>query len=163
MNTQQTAVVYPSTASVLAIIGGCFMIVAGLLILGVSVFVVPHLNPNLFHNGTNWFHNGTAPISVQNLPSFVGGILTGVGLFGLISGLIVLGSGIMLRVNPGQSVVFGLLILIFSVLSFLGSGGFVIGAILGIIGGIMTLMWKRPAAPSGSEKTGETKASSPGV
>ena len=35
--------------------------------------------------------------------------------------------------------VFGVLILVFSVLSFFGSGGFVIGAILGIIGGVMTL------------------------
>ncbi len=64
---------------------------------------------------------------------------------GLISGLVVLGSGIMLRIHPEQSTVFGVLILVFSVLSFFGSGGFVIGAILGIIGGIMTLSWKRPA------------------
>ena len=33
---------------------------------------------------------------------------------------------------------------IFSVLSFFGSGGFVVGAILGIIGGIMILRWRRP-------------------
>jgi len=71
--------------------------------------------------------------------------LQGVGLFGLVSGLIVLGSGVMLRINPNQSMVFGLLILIFSVLSFFGSGGFVVGAILGIAGGIMTLRWRRPA------------------
>ncbi|MDA4112648.1 MAG: DUF6114 domain-containing protein [Thaumarchaeota archaeon] len=88
-------------------------------------------------------------------------------MFGLISGLIVLVSGIMLRVNPGQPVVFGLLILIFSVLSFFGSGGFVIGAILGIIGGIMTLRWRQPVgsaqAPSRSGRTGETKQSAPEI
>lgn len=71
-------------------------------------------------------------------------------MLGLISGIIVLGSGIMLRINPGQSVVFGLLILVFSVLSFFGSGGFVAGAVLGIIGGIMTLRWRRPAALAGA-------------
>ena len=115
------------------------MIAAGLLILGVSVFVIPHLNPSLFNNGTK-------PIPVQNLPSFVESILAGVGLAGLISGLIVLGSGVMLRIYPNQSVLFGVLILIFSVLSFFGTGGFVIGAILGIVGGIMTLRWRRPGA-----------------
>jgi hypothetical protein len=130
---------YPSTASILAIIGGCFMIVAGILITTLSVFIIPHLDASIFHNAT-----GSMP--VHNVPGFVGSILTGIGLIGLISGLVVLGSGVMLRVKPGQSVVFGLLILVFSVLSFFGSGGFVIGAILGIIGGIMTLMWKRPAA-----------------
>ena len=84
-------------------------------------------------------------------------------MLGLISGLIVLGSGIILRIKPGQSVVFGVLILVFSVVSFFGTGGFVIGAVLGIIGGIMTLRWRRPVAlaeaPSMSEKTGETNQS----
>jgi len=114
------------------------MMVAGLLILMVGVFVVPHLNPSAFRNAT-------APVPIQSLPSFVGSVLTGVGLFGLISGLIVLGSGAMLRVNPNQSAVFGILILVFSVLSFFGTGGFIIGAVLGIIGGVMTLRWRRPA------------------
>ena len=124
-------------ASLLAIVGGCFMVAAGLIILTLGVFVLPHLNPSLF-NGTN------GPVSYPNMPGFVGSILTGVGAFGLISGMIVLVSGVMLRMKPEQSSVFGVLILIFSVLSFFGSGGFVVGAILGIIGGVMTLRWKRP-------------------
>jgi hypothetical protein len=147
---------YPNTASVLAIIGGCLMLVAGMFFTVLSVFVIPHLDASLFHNAT-----GSMP--VQNVPSLVSGVLAGLGLLGLISGLIVLGSGIMLRIKPGQSVVFGVLILVFSVVSFFGTGGFVIGAILGIIGGIMTLRWRRPVAlaeaPSMSEKTGETNQS----
>ena len=121
------------------------MIVAGLLVLAVSAFILPHLN-NSFFNGTMNFNNTGHPIPIHNIPGFVGGILAGVGLFGLISGLVVLGSGIMVRIHPEQSTVFGVLILVFSVLSFFGSGGFVIGALLGIIGGIMTLRWRRPVA-----------------
>ena len=117
------------------------MIVAGMLITALSVFVIPHLDASLFHNATG-------SMRVQDVPGFVGSLLEGVGLLGLISGLVVLGSGVMLRINPRQSVVFGLLILVFSVVSFFGSGGFVIGALLGIIGGIMTLRWRRPAAPA---------------
>ena len=113
------------------------MIAAGLLILGVSVFVTPHLNASVFNNPTG-------SISVQNIPGFVSSVLEGVGSFGLISGLIVLGSGVMLRMYPNQSVLFGLLIVIFSILGFLGTGGFIIGAVLGIAGGIMTLRWKGP-------------------
>jgi hypothetical protein len=144
MTAQNTTEVFPNTASVLAIVGGCFILVAGLLILGVSAFVIPHLNSSFF-NGTMNFNNTGHPIPIHNLPGFVAGILAGVGLLGLISGLIVLGSGIMLRIHPEQSTVFGVLMLVFSVLSFFGSGGFVIGAILGIAGAVMTLRWRKPA------------------
>ena len=131
------------------------MMAAGVLILVVSVFVIPHLgsivppgvNYSSSYSWSHWlFYNGTA--SPKGVPGFVAGIVGAVGLFGLVSGLIVLSSGIMLRSNPSHSVLLGSLILVFSVLSFFGSGGFVIGAILGIIGGFMTLTWRRPAAPA---------------
>ena len=122
------------------------MIVAGLLILGVGVFIIPHLNPSVFANATG-------RIQVQNMPSFVSGVVTAVGAAGLISGLVVFGSGFMVRLRPDQSSVWGLLVLVFSVLSFFGSGGFVLGAILGIVGGVMTLRWKRPATSSSSTTT----------
>jgi hypothetical protein len=164
MTTQQAAVGYPNTASVLAIIGGCLMIAAGALILTVFAFVIPHLGisipPGVNYSGSyNWshwlFYNGT--VSSQGAPRFIGGIVAAVGLFGLISGLVVLGSGVMLRTNPNHSVLLGSLILVFSVLSFFGSGGFVIGALMGIIGGFMTLTWKRPAA-STQAQSGEKTA-----
>jgi hypothetical protein len=131
---------YPSTGTVLAIIGGSLMIAVGLLILGVSVFVIPHLNASVFGSGTVSF-------PVQSVPGFVGSVLAGVGLAGLVSGLVVLGSGVMLRVYPSQSVLFGVLMVLFSVLGFVGTGGFVAGAVLGIAGGVMTLRWQRPELP----------------
>ena len=76
------------------------------------------------------------------IPGFVAGITAVVGTFGLVSGVIVLISGVMLRINPSQRTIWGVLILVFSVLSFFGIGGFIIGAILGIIGGVMALRWK---------------------
>jgi hypothetical protein len=151
MTAQNTTEAYPNTASIFAIVGGCFMLIAGFLILAVSAFIIPHLNSSFF-NSTMYFNSTSHPVPFGNVPGFVGGILAGVGLFGLISGLIVVGSGIMVRIHPEQSTVFGVLILVFSVLSFFGSGGFVIGAILGIVGGVLTLRWRRaaaqPAAPS---------------
>ena len=53
----------------------------------------------------------------------------------------------MLYTNPGSRSIWGILIIVFSVLSFFGFGGFIIGAILGIIGGVLALRWK-PAAPT---------------
>jgi hypothetical protein len=82
------------------------------------------------------------------VPGFVDSVLAGVGLAGLISGLVVLGSGVMLRAYPDQTILFGVLMVLFSILGFVGTGGFVVGAILGIAGGAMTLTWKRPAVPA---------------
>jgi hypothetical protein len=135
----QENVKYPSTASVLAIIGGSLMVAAALIILVVGTFIVPHISPSEF--------DITPGIPQSDLPSFVGGVLQGVGFFGLISGAIVLASGAMLRARPDQRTLWGTLILVFSVLSLFGSGGFVVGAILGILGGAWTLTWK----PKGQE------------
>jgi hypothetical protein len=37
--------------------------------------------------------------------------------------------------------------LVFSILSFFGTGGFGVGAVLGIVGAVMTLRWKPPVIP----------------
>jgi Family of unknown function (DUF6114) len=68
------------------------------------------------------------------------------GGFGLVCGAIVLMSAAMLLARVGERRTWGILITIFSVLSFVGLGGFVVGAILGIVGGVMTLRWKPPAS-----------------
>ena len=50
----------------------------------------------------------------------------------------------MLNNKPDQHSTWGILIIVFSVLSIFGSamGGFGIGLILGLIGGILALTWK---------------------
>jgi hypothetical protein len=58
---------------------------------------------------------------------------------GLISGLVVLIGAILLYAYPKQSVGWGIVILIFSVISLWGMGGFFIGAVLGVIGGALAV------------------------
>jgi len=61
----------------------------------------------------------------------------------LISGIIVIIGAVMLQSKPQQHSQWGILILIFSIISILGGYGLVIaGLILGVIGGIMALTWK---------------------
>src|SRR3972149_1388288 len=66
------------------------------------------------------------------------------GFLGLIFGAIVIISALMLNSKPQEHTTWGTLILIFSVISIFGSamGGFGIGLILGIIGGILAITWK---------------------
>jgi hypothetical protein len=68
------------------------------------------------------------------------------GFLGLIFGVIVIISALMLNSKPQEHTTWGTLILIFSVISIFGSamGGFGIGLILGIIGGILAITWKPP-------------------
>jgi len=112
------------------------MILAGTLLMGVSTFILPHLD----------FTNLNTPphLSPGSIPNLVSGIVGTMGLFGLVSGVIVLVSAVILLTGPSQRRTWGVLILVFSVLSFLGLGGFIVGAILGIVGGILTLRWKPP-------------------
>ncbi len=166
MTTQQTG--YPGTASALAIAGGALMMVSGLLILAVSVFISPlmssyfsgahfithgNITTMIVNNSTTYTFSGNYPHGFNGttfpfknvVPAFVSGITAFVGGVGLVSGIVVIISGVMLRGNPSQRTLWGVLVVVFSCLSFFGFGGFIIGAILGIIGGIMALTWKPSA------------------
>ena len=70
------------------------------------------------------------------------------GVLGLIFGAIVIVSALMLNRKPEQHSTWGVLIVLFSVLSMLGGamGGFGLGLVLGLIGGILAITWK-PTQP----------------
>jgi len=61
---------------------------------------------------------------------------------GLISGAIVTIAAALLYEKPRMVVPLGALIVVFSVLSLHGSGGFSVGFILGLVGGILAIRWK---------------------
>ena len=134
---QEKASSYPKTASVLALVGGMIIILGGVIFIGVAAFILPHLN----------YSNLTVPKGMDraSLPGLISGVVGVMGGFGLVCGAIVLLSATMLLARVGRRRTWGILILVFSVLSFVGLGGFIIGAILGIVGGILALRWKSPA------------------
>jgi hypothetical protein len=74
-----------------------------------------------------------------------GGWFYGVAATGLVSGIIVLIGAVMIYTRPDKAPTWGLLVLIFSIISFAGMGGFFLGAILGIAGGILALTWHTQA------------------
>jgi hypothetical protein len=134
--TQRTTSVYPKTASILALVGGILMILGGALFLFVSVVILPNLNYGNLHVPPH--------LTAAAIPAIVSGAVGVMGLFGLVSGAIVLLSAVMLLANVGERKTWGVLILVFSILSFLGLGGFIAGAVLGIVGGILALRWRPP-------------------
>lgn len=67
------------------------------------------------------------------------GMMTGFFILSIISGAIVLACGLLLNRNSEKRTLFGITIIVFSAISILGMGGFLIGAILGIVGGALVL------------------------
>lgn len=109
----------PTAAGVLAIIGGVFILLGGIAetLLG-------------------------AAVSTFTLGQYGAGII-GLGVLGLVLGILVLVMGVLLLTHPDHNVTYGILIIVFSVVSLVCFfGGFLVGFILALIGGILALTWK---------------------
>ena len=137
--SSKTAVEYPNIPSILALVGGALIVLFDMFLLTVSVVILPHLNYTNFN-----------PRGYTGSPgSLAAGFVGAIAVFGLICGIIVTMSAVLLRLKPNQRQTWGVLVLVFSVLGFFGFGGFIVGSVLGIVGGIMTLRWKPlPTAPT---------------
>jgi len=116
----------PTAAFVLSLIAGVLILLGGIvgailgLIGGAMVGMVP---------GFGW----------------LGGLIVALGFLGLIFGIIVIFGAVMINSGKRDKVKTGsIIVLIFSILSLFvgGTGGFVIGFILGLVGSILGLTWK---------------------
>ena len=75
------------------------------------------------------------------LPFFVDGTFETLGAVGAIIALVVIVGGFLIYM-PGKETLGGIIVIIFSIVSIVIGGGFLIGLILGIIGGILGLTKK---------------------
>jgi hypothetical protein len=120
----------PTPAFILGIISGVLIIIGG--ITGIMWMWVRS------SYGGGWL-GMMGPSMMGRWIPWLWGSLTSVVL---ISGVIILVEALMLQSRPSQSQTWGILILIFSMVSLFSMGGFIIGAILGIIAGILALTWR---------------------
>ena len=130
----------PTTAFIISLIAGVFIILGGGLMsmLGYGMM-------GMMGRDYGGFGGMMGPGFGMMGPGFgmMGFAFGMIGILGLIFGVIVIVSAIMLNGKPQEHATWGTLILIFSVLSLLGSaGGFGVGLILGIIGGVLAITWK---------------------
>ena len=125
----------PTAAFILSLVAGVFIILGG----GMTSLFGYGFMGMMGRNGS-W---GGMMSPGFGMMGFAFGMM---GFLGLIFGVIVIISALMLNSKPQEHTTWGTLILIFSVISIFGSamGGFGIGLILGIIGGILAITWKPP-------------------
>lgn len=109
----------PTAGFVLSLIGGIFVLLAGIALAVIGSF----------------------------LSFFIGG-LAGIFFIGLVVGLIIIILSVMLYVRPQMKTIWGILIIILAIVSLpTALGGFFIGFILALIGGILAITYKAPQAP----------------
>jgi hypothetical protein len=137
----------PTTAFILSLIGGIFVLLGGGVM---SMF-------GYWFWGTmggccgaySGWGNGmmSSGFGMTGYPSYGTMGWPGLGFFGilgLVFGAIVVISAFMLNSRSHEHTTWGTLIILFSVLSIFGGamGGFGIGLVLGLIGGVLAITWK---------------------
>jgi hypothetical protein len=110
----------PTAAFVLSLIGGFFVILGGILLAILGAIV----------------------------SFFIGGIGAVFGIAGVFFGVLIIVFAALLHARPAQHVIWGALLVLFALVSFPVSffGGFIIGFLLTLIGGILAIVWHPPAA-----------------
>ena len=114
----------PKQAFTLSLIAG-ILIVCNAVAVGIAGAYFPWIFPTL--PGSD--NNATVPF-------------LSIAAIGLICGALVLLGAIMLHMNPQNKKAWGLIVTVFSIPSVITGGGFIIGFILGIIGGAKAFRWK---------------------
>ncbi len=122
----QGAESYPRTAYLLSLVGGILVLFLS-IILAILYAVL-------------------ASVSLSFGFGFAAGIAIGLAVLALLMGVLILVFALRMKNHPESAQMAGVVVLICAIISFVGGGGFYIGAILAIVGGILALIWKRPAA-----------------
>ncbi|MGA2461624.1 MAG: DUF6114 domain-containing protein [Candidatus Bathyarchaeia archaeon] len=134
----------PTAAFVLSLVAGIFILLGGGMMSMLGSFM------GQYGFGMMGGYGGFGGMmGYGRYPFGVMGAAFGVlGVLGLVFGVIVIISALMLNKKPAEHSTWGTVIVVFSVLSIFGSamGGFGVGLILGLIGGILGITWKPPEA-----------------
>jgi hypothetical protein len=119
------------------------------LIGGIIILVFSLLSLVWFGSGApSWGGFGDALTSLMGgYHDFLGdyggtGFFTAVSMASFVCGVIVIFSSLVLRMHPEEHRMWGVVIVVFSAVSFVGMGGFFIGAGFGILGGVLALRYR---------------------
>ena len=121
-------------AFILSILSGTLLLLEGALS-AVSAFMLPGRTFGTPYRLTTRIIVGAglgpAPVYADTL-----------AILGIVSGIVVLAGAVMLGSKIPQNTVLGTVIVAFSAIGLTAGGGFFVGSLLGLIAGIMAILWK---------------------
>lgn len=120
----------PIAAFVLSLAAGVLLLVGGAVALAWS-----------YYPGWGWWRGMMMPMMMWWMPW----MLLISTIIGIASGAVIIIGSLAIFSDPKLSQAWGAVILVFSLVGLLGFGGFIVGSLLGIVGGILALTWKTPA------------------
>ncbi|MEN3047512.1 MAG: hypothetical protein ABDH63_01850 [Candidatus Caldarchaeales archaeon] len=121
-----TSVQKPVAAFAVSFVAGVLMVVGG--VTGLAVWAWWSWTPTWSRMMPMWGMMGSLWLALSSV--------------GLLSGAVVLAAALLLSSRPEQAQTRRTVILVFSAVGLLGMGGFVIGAVLGITGELLALVWR---------------------
>ena len=138
--TAMTETEKPTAAFVLSLIAGLLILAGSGLAMGFSG------QPSYYYGGMMGGYTGMMNGYYGMMGGYGSGWFFALAAIGAVSGIIVILGAVMVYNQAGTASTWGTLILVFSLVSFLGMGGFFLGAVLGVVGGIMAITWKQEAS-----------------
>ena len=121
----------PVAPFILGLLGGILILLGAFVM---SMFAFGTANMMGMMSGTMAGYSGTMAMMMGYSFAFT--------IVGLASGALVILGAVMLYTRPFEKDLWGAVIIAFSILSILGGmGGFMIGLVLGIVGGVLALAW----------------------
>src|SRR5438445_8343350 len=128
----------PTAATILSIIGGVFIVIGGLTIATVGSLI------SIFGSSGNFtVNNQTAN------PTQFGQSVATLGYIGVAMGIVTIIGGIMMYSKPTSAKTWGIIVLLLSLFSWITTlGGFFIGFLLALIGGILGITFKSSSTPT---------------
>jgi hypothetical protein len=118
----------PNFAFILSLVGGLVIVLLSLI----SVFLVISESPYTTLYGIE--------IGLMHVLGLSQGWLIVFSIVAVVCGTIVVAGAIMLNAHPAKHFACGITVLVFSIASFIGGGGLFIGALLGMLGGFLSII-----------------------
>jgi hypothetical protein len=128
----------PGISYILSLIGGLIVLLYGFMSLVMFALYGP------YWGGIGGWMSGMMG-SYHEFMGIYGGsteLFAVLSVISLVCGILIIVGASMLRAHPKEHAMWGTVIIVFSAISFVGMGGFFIGAVLGIIGGAFAISYR---------------------
>jgi hypothetical protein len=123
-------------SAILSVLGGALMLAGGIL----SLSMLGLWNQAGVPGMMGWGHMMGGYGMMQG--AYASSVIGTMTALSLVTGTVVIAGGYFIYRRPASSKIWGTGIVIASIVGLFGMGGFFIGPLLGIIGGILALVWR---------------------